>query len=92
MATHPFVIGEVACGGLMNRAEVLKLLSELPLVTLASHEEVMHLVEKKKLSGKGLGWIDAHLLASALLEHMPLWARDRKLVAVAKTLGIAGAR
>jgi hypothetical protein len=92
VTTHPFIIGELACGQLSNRTEILRLLSELPLVTIASNEEVMHLIEKHKLGGKGLGWIDAHLLASALLDHMPLWTRDRKLSAVAKTLRITSAK
>lgn len=90
--THPFIIGELACGSLTNRSEILKLLSELPSVSTASHDEVMHLVEKNKLSGKGLGWIDAHLLASALLDHAPLWTRDKNLAAAARKLGINGTK
>jgi predicted nucleic acid-binding protein len=92
VATHPFIIGELACGHLSNRTEILKLLSELPLVAIASNEEVMHMIEKQKLAGKGLGWIDVHLLASSLLDHIPLWTRDRQLAAAARTLGIAGAK
>ena len=92
VATHPSIIGELACGNLTNRTEVLRLLSELPLVTIASNDEVMHLIEKHDLGGKGIGWIDAHLLASALLEHISLWTRDRKLAAVARTLGIADSK
>jgi predicted nucleic acid-binding protein len=88
VTTHPFVIGELACGNLSNRGELLALLSELPLVTIATHEEVMHLIERNRLNGKGLGWIDMHLLASALMSHSPLWTRDRRLASVAKTLGI----
>jgi len=92
IVTHPFIIGELACGSLTNRAEILKLLSELHSVTTASNEEVMHLIEKNKLSGKGLGWIDAHLLASALLDRVPLWTRDKQLGAAAKKLNITGIR
>ncbi len=88
VTTHPFVIGELACGNLSNRGELLSLLSELPLVTLATNEEVMHLIDRHKLNGKGLGWIDMNLLASALVSRIPLWTRDRTLAAVAKTLGI----
>ena len=58
VATHPSVIGELACGNLANRKEILKLLSALPLVSVATTEEVMHLIEFHKLSGNGLGWID----------------------------------
>ena len=92
VATHPFIIGELACGHISNRTEILKLLSELPTVTLATNEEAMHLIEKHRLGGKGLGWIDVHLLASALLSHTPLWTRDRKLTAIARTLGISGSK
>jgi predicted nucleic acid-binding protein len=92
VATHPFIVGELACGHLSNRSEILKLLSELPMVTAATNEEVMHLIERHKLGGKGIGWIDAHLLASALLSRTPLWTRDRKLATIARTLGISGSK
>lgn len=88
VSTHPFVIGELACGNLSNRGELLSLLSELPLVSIATNEEVMHLIERHKLNGKGLGWIDMSLLTSALISRIPLWTRDRRLAAVAKKLGI----
>ncbi len=85
---HPFVIGELACGNLKNRAEILALLTTLPTATVASHEEVLHLVSDRKLPGKGLGWIDVHLLASALLSRSTLWTRDKALGAVAETLQV----
>jgi len=90
VATHPFVIGELACGNLAHRAEIMRLLAELPTVSVASHEEVLHLIEQRRLHGKGLGWLDAHLLASAMVSQTPLWTRDRRLAVVAKSLGIAG--
>jgi predicted nucleic acid-binding protein len=90
VVTHPFIIGELACGNLAHRAEILRLLSELPTVSVASHEEVLHLIEQHRLQGKGLGWLDVHLLTSALINHTPLWTRDRKLAVAAKNLGIAG--
>ena len=92
VVTHPFVIGELACGHLSGRDAILKHLSQLPLVPSAANEEVMTLIERHRLGGKGLGWIDAHLLASALLGGVPLWTRDRSLAAVAKTLGIAASK
>ncbi|OGV89379.1 MAG: ribonuclease [Lentisphaerae bacterium RIFOXYB12_FULL_65_16] len=85
---HPFVIGELACGNLANRTEILARLSSLPLVTVATHSEALHLVGVHNLHGGGIGWIDVHLLASALLSHVPLWTRDRKLHAASKALGI----
>ena len=87
---HPFVIGELACGRLKNRREVLALLSALPQVRQADHDEVLAFVESNSLSGSGIGWVDAHLLASALLTSVPLWTLDRRLASMARTLG-AGA-
>ncbi|MCX6349205.1 MAG: type II toxin-antitoxin system VapC family toxin [Candidatus Aureabacteria bacterium] len=86
--THPFIIGELACGNLRRRQEILQLLAALPKVEGASHEEVLHLVHTKALYGKGLGWIDAHLLASALLNHIPLWTKDKRLAGIAQDLSI----
>jgi predicted nucleic acid-binding protein len=89
VGTHPFVIGELACGNLKNRKEILTLFSSLPSVHIASQAEALHLVEAHSLPGTGIGWIDVHLLASALLSRTPLWTRDRKLQTAAKALGIA---
>ena len=83
---HPFVIGELACGNLQKRGEILSLLDALPKSTAATHEEAMHLVSDRKLHGQGLGWIDAHLLASALLSNSKLWTRDKTLAAAARAL------
>lgn len=88
VVTHPFVIGELACGNLANRTEILSLLSALPSVKVATHAEALHLVEAHHLPGQGLGWIDMHLLASARLSQTGLWSRDRRLHAVVKQLGI----
>jgi len=85
---HPFIIGELACGNLANRATILALLAALPQVKIATHTEVLHLTETHKLYGRGLGWVDVHLLSAALLSRVPLWTRDRKLQAAGKTLGI----
>jgi predicted nucleic acid-binding protein len=76
---HPFIIGELACGNLKNRGEVLSLLQVLPMAIRVEHEEVMQFIENNNLMGKGLGYIDMHLLASAILTKVPLWTRDRKL-------------
>lgn len=86
--THPFVIGELACGNLKNRTEILILLSEMPQATLAHHEEVLSLIDLRHLNGRGIGWIDAHLLASARLSHAQLWTADKKLRAVALEMGV----
>jgi len=88
VATHPFIIGELACGNLKNRKEILSLFSELPQAEVAEHDEVLSLVDNKSLMGNGIGWVDAHLLASALLSGTPLWTRDKKLRSLSAALNI----
>ncbi len=73
-------------GNLVNRAEVLSLLEELPSSVQASHREVMRLIDERRLMGEGLGYIDAHLLASALLAGVPLFTLDRRLGKVITSL------
>lgn len=86
--THPFVIGELACGNLARRTVLLGSLSELPQVQTVSHAEALSFVETRGLMGRGLGWIDMHLLAAAVLAKLPFWTVDRRLAAVALELGI----
>ena len=76
---HPFVIGELACGRLSPRAGILELLNRLPSLPSASRDEVMSFIEARRLDGRGLGWIDVHLLASAVLGGAQLWTLDRRL-------------
>jgi hypothetical protein len=89
VAGHPFVIGELACGNLRDRDEVLRHLARLPETQVATHVEALHLVEHRALAGAGLGWVDVHLLASALLSGVALWTLDRPLQAAAQRLGCA---
>ena len=86
---HPWVIGELACGNLRNRSQVLELLRGLPAATVASDREVLLLIERDRLMGRGIGYVDAHLLASARLSHRRLWTQDRRLAAVAEEQGLA---
>ena len=86
---HPFIIGELACGNLSNRSELLTLFRNLPQAVVASHEEVMTLIEQESLMGKGLGYVDMHLLASSILSDCQLWTKDKRLVAVMKEIGVA---
>ena len=86
---HPFVTGELACGHLQNRAEILRLLETLPRAALAEHDEALHFADVHRLAGSGLGWIDVHLLASAALSRVTLWSGDRRLRDRATRLGIA---
>lgn len=86
---HPFVIGELACGNLQNRLELLSHLSNLPQAPVAKHSEVLHLIEHHQLMGRGVGYIDIHLLASARLAECSLWSNDKRLMAIATDLGVA---
>ena len=86
---HPFIVGELACGNLKNRSLILSLLQALPQAIGAEHEEVMQFIENYRLMGKGLGYIDLHLLASAMLTKVPLWTLDKKLNEVAEKLELA---
>ena len=83
---HRFVIGELACGRIRNRNELLGLLRALPEAPIAEHEEVLSFIDEQKLSGRGLGWIDVHLLASALLKPCKMWTLNKALRAAATEL------
>ena len=89
VVSHRLVIGELACGFIRNRNEVFYLLRKLPAAVEADHDEVMGFLQKNQLMGKGLGWIDVHLMASAFLSQTPLWTLDAKLRLEASRLGIA---
>jgi predicted nucleic acid-binding protein len=86
---HPFIIGEIACGTIRNRKEILSLLQLLPQAIQAKHEEVLEFIETFKLMGKGLGYIDIHLSASARLTGIPIWTFDKKFSKATKELGIS---
>ena len=86
---HPMVVGELALGTLGDRTRFLRLLSRLPVPRIASHGEVLHLVDERHLYGRGLALVDAHLLASTLLTPgLRLWTRDRRLKAAAAVIGV----
>ncbi len=89
VVTHPLVIGELALGNLQNRKIVLDALASLPQVTLASNDEVLHFIEDQSLFGRGIGFIDAHLLAAVQLSPgVSLWTRDKRLLAESVRLGL----
>jgi predicted nucleic acid-binding protein len=90
VATHPFVIGEIACGSLANRQTVLALLQDLAMATVADSDEVLAYIERHQLYGKGIGYVDVHLLAAvALTADAALWTRDKRLLAAAQALRCA---
>jgi predicted nucleic acid-binding protein len=86
---HPFVLGELALGRLRGRAEVLGLLEEMPAAEAASHDEVLHFVERHHLAGSGIGWVDVHLLVSAALSGVAFWTLDRRLAIAARRLALS---
>ena len=86
---HPFVVGEIACGSLVDRALTLDLFPHLPTAAVADSDEVLGYIERHRLHGKGIGYVDVHLLASAALGGTKLWTRDKRLLAVARKLGYA---
>ena len=87
---HPWVIGDLALGRLSRRIEILGLLNNLPQATVATETEVMTLVESQHLFGRGIGYVDTHLVAATLLTtDASLWTRDKRLAAVAADLGIS---
>ena len=86
---HPGIVGELACGNIRNRSEIITLLQRLTGAIRAEHEEVMQFMEHHGLMGKGLGYIDMHLLASARLTGVTLWTLDKRLNEVAIKLGAA---
>ncbi len=87
---HLFVMGELACGTMRERQEVLDLLKALPQARVAEHEEVLQFLEGRQLYGRGLGWVDAHLLASTVLTGCTFWTLDRPLRRAAIALKIVG--
>jgi len=86
---HSFIIGELACGNLENRAEILSLLNSLPMASQAEHEEVVQFIERYQLMGKGLGYVDMHLLACALLNQIQILTFDKKLKEVSSKMGLS---
>jgi len=88
VACHPFIIGELACGNIKNRKEIIPLLQALPQALVAENDEVLQFIEQKKLMGIGIGLIDVHLLASSLLTGLPLWTADKRLRTTASKFNI----
>ena len=89
LLTHPFIIEELACGHLPDRDEFLAELHALPRAVIASHPEILALISDKKLFGTGLGSVDIHIIASAMLSRAKVWSRDRAMMREASRLGVA---
>jgi predicted nucleic acid-binding protein len=89
VACHPFIIGELACGNLGNRAEILILLQALPSTPIIEPNEILYFIENNSYMGQGLGYVDIHLLTSSILGSAVLWTADRRLREAAIELGIS---
>jgi len=88
VACHSFIIGELACGNMGNRVEILNLIRSLPLAPAINLDEYLYFVERNQLYGIGIGFVDVHLLASAKLAEVPLWTYDKKLQHAASRLDL----
>ncbi len=89
VACHPYVIGELACGNLKNRKEILGLFQSLPSTVVVEHDEFLEFVESRNLMGQGLSYVDIHLLASTVLASVALWTGDKRLAKAASEIGVA---
>ena len=88
VACHPFIIGELACGDIKNRYEIINLLNDLPSTDILDHSEIMEFIEYRKIMNKGIGYVDVNLLGSALVSETPLWTFDKALTRIANQLSI----
>jgi predicted nucleic acid-binding protein len=89
ISTHPFIVTELVLGNLPDRQNAIASLDRLPMVKVAQLHEVRRLIETHSLFQRGIGFVDAHLLASTLITpHTVLWSRDKRLHDVAETLGL----
>ena len=86
---HPHIIGELACGNIKNRQEIISLLQVLPQIALVEFDEFLFFIEQNQLYGKGIGFVDIHLLASAKLDQIPLWTADKRLQAASAALNLS---
>ena len=85
---HTHIIGELACGNLKNRIEIISLLQSLPVTPIIDFQEYLYFIDQNQLSGKGIGFVDIHLLASAKLGQVALWTADKRLKSAAANLDL----
>jgi predicted nucleic acid-binding protein len=89
LAMHSMILGELALGSFKDRQKLLRSCASLPLISTVSHEVVMELIDEFSLMGKGIGWVDANLIASVSQDSAKLWTRDKRLNAIAQDLNLA---
>lgn len=85
---HPYTVGELALGNFAHHSKIITQLQKLPAAQVTSHANVMHFMISRGLSGTGIGYVDCHLLASAVLMQATVWTRDKRLAAQANRLRI----
>ena len=85
---HQYVVGELACGNLKNRYQIIELLQALPFSSVIDFEEYLFFIEQHNMNGRGIGFVDIHLLASAKLSQIKLWTLDKRLNLAAIDLGL----
>lgn len=88
VVSHPFIIGELACGNISNRTEIISLIQSLPMLDVIEHEELLLFIEHNRMMGTGLGLVDIYLMASAILAGIPLWTQDKKFKRTCSRLSI----
>ncbi len=88
VACHPFIIGELACGGMKNRNEIINLLNALPSTHLLEHDEIMEFIEIRKIMNQGIGYVDIHILGSAIISETLLWTLNKSLRKVSNELSM----
>ena len=81
---HPLIVGELACGNLKNRNKIIPLLQSLPMAPTIEFDEFLFFIDRNHLMGKGVGFVDVYLLASAQLTGVPLWTADKRLKSAAE--------
>ena len=86
---HEFVVGELACGNLRHRREIMDLLAAIPRIERVQHNEVLAFADTQRLAARGLGWIDVHLLASCVAAQATLLTLDGRLRLAARSIGIS---
>lgn len=89
VVSHEFILGELALGFVRRESVRMDLLSTLPVIPTATHAEAMNVVRQHSLEGSGIGWLDAHLLASAVISGVPLWTIDHALASAARKAGVS---
>ena len=87
VVTHPLIIEKLACGHLKSRREIIHLMQTLPSAPAVSHQEILFLIDQRTLYGAGLGAIDVHLIAAAMLGGTLLWSKDKAMTREARRLG-----